>query len=362
MTLRMVDGFDYLPTSSSDRSAVANAQGWFPGNTVNRDSNTAFGYGYALGWSGGGNNTSRRRQMRDRYLPGTGNTYVMGMRVLIPDNSNGNRTGVADSFTNGQQPQWWIDFTSDGSIYFYNGSGTLQAKTKSGVFVQGKWFYLEIKWEISESGLFELRINTVPVLSLSTADTTYGTLIGGATTYGFDLFYQYVNNISSNAGSTLFDDFYFLDSLGSVNNDYLGNVRVKYQQIIGQDTVQWSIGGTSPAATNWQSVLNTALDDSQYVYDSVVGHQDWYTPDPNLNTPFVYGFELTGSYKMDDATQRVVRTNYKTSIGTVGNGVDKYINQDYTFYPDIHEINPDTSVQFTGAEVNALKVGPEVVT
>lgn len=360
MALRIVDGFDYFP--SSGISTVASAMGWYDGARVSRSSTTAFGYGYALAWATTGNTNTRRRQMRDRYIAGSGNYYVMGFRFRVPSNSSGNQTGVADSFTSGQQVQWYLDFTSDGSIYFYNGNGSLQAKTKSGVFVADKWFYLEIKWEVGTSNLFELRINTVPVLSLSTANTVYGTLIGGMTDRGFDLFYQYVNNISSNSGSTLMDDFYFLDDTGSVNNDYLGNVRVKYQQIVGEDSVQWTIGGTSPAATNWQSVLNTALDDTKYVYSSTVGYQDWYNPDPNLNTPFVYGFELTGSYKMDDATQRVVRTNYKTTLGTVGNGEDKYINQDYTFYPDIHEINPDTSVQFTGAEVNALLIGPEVVT
>ena len=357
MTLLIVDGYDYFP--SSGISTVGAAMGWYDAARVNASSTTAFGYGKSLAWSATGNSNVRYRQARDRYT--SDNVYVIGHRAYMPTNAGGLYIGVYDSFSTSQL-QWYLDFTSDGSIWLYTGGGTLQAKTKSGVFIPQKWFYLEIKFQPGTSSFFELRVNTVPVLSMTTAVLSRGSLIAPATLPGFDVFYEYVQNISSNSASVLWDDFYFLDDQGSVNNDYLGNVRVKYQAIIGEDSTEWSIGGSSPAATNWQSVLNTALDDTQYVYDSVVGHQDWYNPDPNLNTPFVYGFELTGAYRMDDATQRVVRTNYKTSLGSVGNGGDKYINQSYTFYPDIHEINPDTGVQFTGAEVNSLLIGPEVVT
>jgi hypothetical protein len=51
---------------------------------------------------------------------------------------------------------------------------------------------------------------------------------------------------------------YFNDAAGSMNNTFLGNVRVKSQFTASAgDSTQFTIGGSAPAATNWQSVLNT---------------------------------------------------------------------------------------------------------
>lgn len=365
MTLRIIDGFDYFPGDTTNVGAILAAQGWV-GDVGSGDSSTttstAFGYGRALRWTGSQNTGTRRRWLRGRY---TG-TSVFGMRMYVPTVGDSYFLRFYDSMssasTNGLQ--FSLQFNSSGQIAFI-GPGT-DAQTYAFAFTPGRWFWLEVKVTpgYTTYGNLELRVNTVPVLSLPNITISTGTLSLPATQPGLDFFGQYLSRI---AGGTVpaeinpwaIDDFYFLDDEGGLNDDYLGNVRAKYMPPVSNYSVQWTIGGSAPAATNWQSALNTALDDTKYVYASTVGYQDLYGIDPNLNTPYVYGIELSGAYRMDDATQRVVN-NSLLSGSTPAVGVDHYINQSYTFYSDIYELDPATGVAFTGAGANALKVGPKV--
>jgi hypothetical protein len=148
---------------------------------------------------------------------------------------------------------------------------------------------------------------------------------------------------------------------GPRNNDYLGNVRVRYMPVISNDTpLDWSIGGSIPAPTNWQSVLNLDLNDTKYVFTPDTGDQDFYNIDPIINAPTIFGVEIGGAYRQDDATQRFV-ANQIRSGATVATGVTLATNQTYTFTYDIFELNPDTGLGWSNAEVNAIDVGPKVV-
>lgn len=357
MTLRLIDGFDYMAGASSIPTLLQ-ASGWSGDtSTGSTSTSTAFGYGVALDWTGASNSATRRRWLRGRY---TGMT-VLGMRMYVPTVIAEATIRFYDTMSS-TKVQWELTFSATGNI-IWDGPGSSAAQTYSMAFTPGRWFWLEIKSVpgYGTDGSLEIRVNTVPVLSLPAVTTAIGSVALPATDPGFDTLEFFLNRITGFSGSAwAIDDMYFLDDTGTVNNDYLGNVRAKYLAPVSDQSIQWNIGGSAPAATNWQSVLNSSITDAKYVYSSTVGHQDLYGIDPNLNTPFVYGIELSGAYRMDDATQRVV-ANTLLSGASSGQGVDHYINQDYTFYPDIFEFNPATALPFTGAEVNALKVGPEVI-
>lgn len=359
MTLILIDGYDYLP--SSNLAGVLSAQAWTGSvGALRRNTNTAFSYGYSLSPDGVSNANTYYRYARARHTT----SMVWGMRMWVPASTLPTlRIGAHDTQSVGATSQWSLGFDSFGCLYFYNSTG-LVAKTSAYSFYPERWFYLEISWTpgYSTDGTFEVRVNTVPVLSLPAVRTAAGTLVFPATSPGFDMLFYFVdrNSDATGANSWAWDDEYLLTKAGAQNDDYLGNVRAKYMAPVSDGSpLQWTIGGSAPAATNWQSVLNTALNDTKYVYASTVGFQDLYGIDPNLNTPQVFGVEVSGAYRQDDATQRWVK-NTISSGGTLATGVPHAINQSFTFYPDIYELNPDTGVAFTGAEVNALLIGPEV--
>ena len=355
MTLRVIDGFDYLPGSPY---GVLTAAGWSGGGTglLTIDNNTAFGYGYSIGYTGAINVGDNRclRHLRGRYTT----KGTIGIRQYVQSTDLGD-IGVGDSQST-SFGQWVLRYRSDTRVLeLYNGNGTLLARTAGGSFFAEKWFYLEIQWEPSATGSFEVRINTVPVLYLPNVNLIAGNLLLGVTQRGYDFLYFNQNN--NNGRYWRWDDLYFLDAAGSVNNTFLGNVRAKYMAPMADASpIQWDIGGTTPAASNWQSVLNIALNDTKYVSASIVGKQDLYTIDPNVNSPTVFGVEVNGFYRQNDATQRAVR-NVIESNGIQAEGPDKFLDQNYTSRADIFELNPDTGLQFTGTEVNALKIGPKVV-
>lgn len=369
MTLVLIDSYDYLP--NGDITGVLEAQSWtgapYALRADNGGTDTAFAHGKAMRPNGLNNSNVYYRGARGRQT----DPMVWGNRFWVPPTTTGENYmwGVIDSQTTPVRTQWELGFDSFGCIYFsnyVNGARTLIAKTPSYTFYPGRWFYLEIKWTPSyTTGSFEVRVNTVPVLSLPSVRTADGTLVLPATDPGFDLMKLTViraGGSGTDANLYSWDDTYLLTQTGPQNNDYLGNVRAKYMAPVGNSSpLQWTIGGSSPAATNWQSVLNTALDDTKYVYASTVGYQDLYSIDPNLNTPQVFGIEVSGAYRQDDATQRWVKNNIKSS-GVMATGTAVAINQSYTFYPDIYEIDPSTGVAFSGADVNALLIGPEVDT
>lgn len=367
MTLVIIDGYDYLPTGGV--SNILAAQGWNGATSeigVNSNIAPAFGYGRVISPSGYSNSSTYFRSTRGRHTTG----MVWGKRLYIPPTfTNENyKLSITDSQST-RAIQFTVGFDSFGCIYFSNytnGVVSVVAKTPSYSFYPARWFYLEIKWTPSyTTGSLEIRVNTVPVLSLPSVRTADGTVIAPATLPGLDLLRYDVarsGGSGTDANNWCQDDMYLLTQAGAQNNDYLGNVRAKYMAPVGNASpLQWAIGGSSPAATNWQSVLNQALNDTTYVYASTVGYQDLYQIDPNLNTPEVFGVEVSGAYRQDDATQRWVK-NHIDSGGTGATGTAHAINQSYTFYPDIYELNPNTGVAFTGAEVNALLVGPEVDT
>lgn len=366
MTLRMIEGFDYLLANPG--ATLLAAMGWSGSLTAVRTTTTsAFGYGRSMNFASNGN-FSIAKFLRGRYTT----PYIFGMRMSVPPFGTGDSNryfvrGIDSSTTAGNfnQYQWQIGFDQFGSIelYSYSGVGTLPsltAKTAPGVFVPGNWFWLEFRIVPGyTTGAIEIRVNTVPVLSLSNIRTANGTPVAPAANPAISHL-----NWETNFGSIQWatDDVYFLTEDGTDNNTFLGNVRIKYMQVVSNASpIEWLIGGSDPAPTNWQSVLNDALNDTKYVYSTTPGDQDLYNVDPNINAPFVYGVEVGGAYRMDDATQRFV-ANVLESGGVQVDGTTQAINQSYTVFYDVYERNPATGLQFTGAEANAIKIGPKVIT
>lgn len=360
MSLQLIEGYDWLPTTTgfAQLNTLFNAFGWNGDMdliTTVAGTSTAFGYGKAASFTP--YNAAFHglyRPLPQRYT----NTVYVGRRMYFTNGGTDSWAfGFYDSLST-QQLQFFVRPSGVGQFLVYTGAGALIGATRSNVFQFNKHFYMEMKYKCHPTaGLFELRINTVPVLSIPVYNTANGTpLLSNPP--GFDMLYM---QYQSFGGSTYIeDDLYVCDDSGSSNNGYLGNVRVPAQMVNGNSTpLNFAIGGTSPAPTNWQSQQNLNLTDAQYVYSPNAGDIDLYTLQSIINSPFVHGVQASIAYRQDDATQRVTRNVIKSGASTV-EGANHYINQSYTFYTDVYETDPATGVGWTGAALNALKIGPKV--
>jgi hypothetical protein len=353
MTLRLICGLDEFP-SAGDTERLLSAAGWywFPGFAIMPIVTTGrFGYGGCLGYSQGNTN------QLPFFVKMTGVSVSHGYMGFAYKFHPSNASPFVTFFDAvNATPCFSVSFHSLGVIKVWRGfPGTNHLITSApGVFTQEEWFYCEVGGIVDPTGgAVEVRVNTQPVITLASANTDGGGR-GLTDSIGWGV-------VGGNVYQFYLDDVYFNDTAGSINNTFLGNVRVKTQLAAGAGaSTDLSLSAASaPAATNWQSVLNNNLDDTKYVYSPTVGDDDLYTVQAIVNAPLVHGVQVRGAYRQDDATQRVAHNQLKAGTTTVQGG-DHYLNQTYTYYGDIWELNPDTGLGWTGSEVNAIQIGPKV--
>jgi hypothetical protein len=95
------------------------------------------------------------------------------------------------------------------------------------------------------------------------------------------------------------------------------------------------------------------------VYSGVPGDFDLYLIDPLINSPYVFGVQVKGAVRQDDATQRFYRNTLLSDMTQVY-GATYATDSNYSFVIDMFEENPDTMLPWLDTEVNAIEIGPEV--
>jgi hypothetical protein len=245
MTLRLVTGFEELPSSGINEARMgASGYYWFSnGDAMPAAETGRFGYGSCLHASLSGFSIPQMNMVR---LTGVDVSQgFMGFAYKWEPTTSG-FTYVSFFDAVNSAPCFTVSFGAFGIIRVWRGypGSTLLVASAPGAFTQSQWFYCEIGATVDGvGGAVEVRVNTQPVIALLSANTdgagrgkTDAVSFGGGTT-GFNQSYQFE-----------IDDVYFNDAAGSLNNTFLGNVRVKSQFAASAgDSTQFSIGGSAAA-------------------------------------------------------------------------------------------------------------------
>ncbi len=258
------------------------------------------------------------------------------------------------------------------SINNFTSSLTTLARSAPGLISAGTWYYIEVKVKIHvTSGYMEILVNGTSAITYS-GNTVRGSGFGAGITYSAANYFTHVKlggTLDTVGGEPMyFDDFYYCDDTGTVNNTYLGDIQLQaiFPNGAGSST-DWVIAGTTPATTNWQSVNEpTANDDVTFVKTVTVGAQDLYEMDNlNANATDVKGLLVNARIKKDAGTVRTYSTMVKdvaasgapaaVAVRTVPSSV--YVNQQ-----DVSQVSPTTGVAWTVAGVNAIEVGIKLIT
>lgn len=360
MALYRIDGWDYYPTPGNAITANLAADGWV-GNIAQMSSFAGRFGGQAIGFSSGFGFLATEPIGR-RY---TTEQVVIGHGLTINTNSSmGGQIGAYDGEGGGGY-QWLLGFEQDGVIRLYRnqaGGGSISAvviATSHAKVIHGfEWNEIEIKHKVHPTaGFVEVRINTVVVLSYvgNTANTTVPPILG--LPYGWDS----IGYVGAGGVPIWWDDRYILDNidLGTGNNNYLGNVRVNTQLTTAAgDLTEMLVTG---AAANWDAVNESALTEAEYVYSSTVGNRDLYTMNPNVTAQNIFGVQVTGAWRQDDSTQMRGQGLLKTGGTVYFGGTGNYLAQNYHYYRDMWELNPNTGVGWTASEVNAIQAGQKLL-
>ena len=376
MSVLDIQGFDWIPTTSVQATlkAYLTAAGWYQSHSFggNGDPVTTWPSATATGRFGFGTALYFGASTVSTLGP-----YFFGMVKPMPTSASfsilscsmkrastaitlsqpgGACVGFYDSNTG--CPSLAVTLSPIGTLRTWTANQTTLAVSQlvasdPGVFFEDVWFNLQVKLN-QGTGAIEIRVNNKTVISIPSGSINTWNSICVGSIQG--------DGLASYHHDFYIDDLYVLDSDGGVHNNFLGNLRVKTQVAIADGShIDSSIGGTSPAATHWQSVNVLRTDDSKYVYTPTNANYDLYDLDPNQTGPYARAVQVRIVARQDDATQRTIKAKLKTATSLNTGATQFYLNQNYNHWTQIWNVNPDTSTDFTTSEVNGLEIGFEVI-
>lgn len=368
MTMRVMDGFDYMAGGAS--STLFDRGGWTRSNYGGGISTSIRRFDYGASAAPSINNNAGNNGASKVFAPYAEPTVVFWAGAMYRNSADAQNCGpqicVGEAISRGCHLM--IRMKGAGQVVLYRGTDAIEMRNWSFVelahsdpdlFDNLSWNWIEAKATIHDTaGECEVRLNgktVIHVVDICTANQSVSVPMYcnmGAFGTGGD------EDFSCNI-----DDFAVWDTAGTTCNNWMGTNRIKAMLAISDgDNIDSIIGGTLPAATNWQSVVNASMDDTKYVYMPVaqVGDFDLYDVNPVVSAPFVWAVQVRVSARQDDATQLTLKTLLKSGVTTT-EGAQEYMAQTYNFWYTKYEINPNTGFAFTQSEVNAIQVGYKFV-
>lgn len=219
-----------------------------------------------------------------KNIPGS-STVVTGHAFRV--NSLGNDALAIVAYFEAASNHVGWNVTATGAIQVVRNNTTVLGTSSAGVIAVDTWYYVEFKASISDSvGTYEVRVNGVSVLSGSSADTR---------TSGANGRIEGIQISGVTSKQYRFDDLYILDTTGSVNNDFLGDLRVSARLPNGNGTASQFTGSDGNSTDNYalvdESPHNSGTD---YVGSSTAAQKDTYAVANLPYTPItVFGVQVT---------------------------------------------------------------------
>jgi hypothetical protein len=224
----------------------------------------------------------------------------------------------------------------------------------SPVLTAGAWQHIECRAKTHETaGEVEVRVNGVTALSVSGVQTH-----GGGACLAEDALIQTSSDAGAGTPTFFVDDYFIWDTLGSFNNDFLGDRRV-ITDVPNQDTgiADWA----KSTGVNGYSLINDLPpdDDTTYISSPIYvapGDQSafLYPPTP-ANTSMISAVQVIARGFKTDAGP----ANTKSSIlsgAFEGIGSEKTLTSQWTSRFDIFETDPATGAPWTKAALDAASI------
>ncbi len=355
MTLIVLESFDGIAT------ADLIAKGWTLSGTAPTVSAAHARTGpNSLLLVGAGTSATAGRAKRN-VVAGEHATIIMGaaLRRTNGISSPGQQLFVFES-DGGATEHITIVATDAGLVEARRGGGTGTLLGTSVVAVsEDTWHYLEAKVTLSDTvGVVQVRLNGVSILSLSNQDTKNS---GTKTVLDSVSLRTTGGTGGSNQDIVYWDDFYVANGAGSVNNDFLGDTRVRCLLPNGNGNSSQLLGSDGNSTDNYLLVDEATPSTADYVGSATLDQKDTYAfgdlPDASGT---IHGVQISAYATKTDAAAR------NLAIVTRSDGVD-YDGSDVAlalgtnaYVQHLRETDPDTAAAWTIAAVNAAEFGAKV--
>lgn len=354
MTLLHIDGFDHYAT------ADVGSKGWAvpttAGTIVAAAARTGVG-GYRTSVTDQPIYLKRGVAAADEHA-----TFTMGFAYrpsLIPQ--GGDTRGICALQSDaGATNHIMCDISNTGAIRVWRGdivNGTVIGSTAGGVLVAGVFSYIEIKVFLSDTvGTVDVRNNNASVLALTGQDTknagtktVFDTITIGQPAYR-----------SPQTGFSDYDDFYLCNGAGSVNNTFLGDSRVRTLVPNGNGNSSQLLGSDADSVNNYLLVDEATPDVADYVGSATDNQKDLYAfSDLTETAGVIRGVQDNAYAAKTDAGARSLALVTRTATIDY-DSTDRALGISAAYIRELRELNPNTGLAWTIAEVTAAQWGVKV--
>ena len=356
MSLIFMDGFDTIPSAAGGYGSPTNK--WAAGFTL--DGPYAGRFGGQAFRSISTNNGSYCR----RYIPQvTSGTFIMGMALkhdtpVLGGTAYQNYQRLLTITDNGTGPQCGLFIVDSGRLAIVKGtwntgnpSANIIDVTPSQVILANVWHYLEFKVNIGEFGEYEVRLDNNLLFQDVNVDTT------NAINTSSDIIEIFG---SENNGSNRYcyvDDFYICDNNGTTNNDFLGDCRV--QTLVPNANIDANF--TPSTGSNFECLNELPVNITDNVSSNVPDTVDLYDMSTLDYIPSdIYAIQTGIVAKKDNVGDRYITSRVVSGTTTTESLNSLTLTASYEGIYDVIELNPDTSAEWTKADIDDVKLGFKV--
>jgi uncharacterized protein YbaA (DUF1428 family) len=343
MALIFADGFDHYESADILRKWT-NISGWTP-------TFGAISPGVYTGWArppgGQGLRFTNTNQCIGRQLATPIATFISGFYVYI---EGAGASGPIAMFRDNGTEQVSVRLDASGHVLFSRNGTTLATSTS--VMLLNTWYHVEVKSTIHPStGTYEVRVNGSATgwIPATTGANTRASANSQITEF-------YLG--ATGAGITgRFDDFYILDTTGSVANDFVGPQKIItiFPNAAGNYS-QW----TGNYAANFANVNELTADaDSTVNQSSTVNQIDSFAFD-DVPAGTITAIQHAIQARQDAGAARSIAA-FQRSGSTDYVGTTQALAGSHVFLLDPKSTNPDTSAQWSASGLNAAEFGYKLI-
>jgi hypothetical protein len=298
-------------------------------------------------------------QLVTRALPVSGTTAIVGVAFhIVPE--------ALESGVVTRDPIWiqegglkqmaiGVDYSpAYGDLFRFTVKRGSTVLGTSALFPSNSWLYLEFKTTIhATAGSYELRVDTVPVLTGSGV-----TSAGGSGVWDRVGLYGGINGAQSDYW--YFDDLYICDGSGSTRNSFLGIQRV--EPVWMKPGAGFHQGFTPSSGTDHGAMVDETIPDDDSTYNAAAAAAKDTYQHFDLTLPGVInGVQVNAAWRKTDAgtctARALTRSGGTTYAGAIQSPLTTWIIQ-----PEVLEVDPATGTDWTAAAFNAAEFGAERVT
>lgn len=235
-----------------------------------------------------------------------------------------------------------------GGLRVFNGAGTALGQTSGPVIVANAFQHVEIRAVFDAAlGSVQIRVEGVEVLNVTNVNTLGGNPGPCA---------QVRNGNSSGATSSFFvKDYIIWDGTGTYNNDFIGSCSV----VRLTPNADITLGGwtTSSGATGWNLINETPPNDSSFISaaDPPPAPAQFSLTNLPTDVTAVRGLMMFGRMRKTDGGDGNVQMSLISGVATA-NGANRPITTAYTYWSDISETDPATSIPWLPSAVDAATI------